>query len=226
MKCVEPEDILFGGTFDPPHLGHRELLESALKRFNKAHLFVCPAAEPPSTVKDPKAAKASFEDRMAMCRLNFPETERVTVSDFEKHLPAPNYTVNSLRAWVKQSSRPVAILMGADQMMNFAHWREPAEILKLAAIVVSPRETFPMGRSDLLEVLKTFDAEVVWNEKSACFCARSFTGGGVFLLAQVPQAAASRDVRQRYEDGNEQYNSMLAPAVSAYIHEHNLYRQV
>lgn len=223
MKCIEPEDILFGGTFDPPHRGHRDLLEAALRRFQKARFFVCPAAEPPSTVHDAKAANASFADRMAMCRLNFPETERVTVSDFEKHLPAPNYTVNSLRAWVKQSSRPVAILIGADQMMNFVHWREPAEILKLAAVVVSPRGDFPMQQKDVLAVLKTLDPEVEWNETSACLSAKSFTGGGVFLLAQVPQVAASRDIRQGYKNGDESHNSLLTPEVAAYIHEHNLY---
>lgn len=223
MKCVEPVDIIFGGTFDPPHLGHRDLLASALQRFKSAHFFVCPAAEPPSTINDKKTTKASFADRLAMCRLNFPESERVTVSDFENGLPSPNYTVESLRAWVKQSHRSVAILIGADQMMKFGHWREPAEILKLASLVVSPRASVAMDAKDVLSVLKSLDATAEWNESSQCYSASSFTGGGVFLLEKVPQAAASRDVRTRYQDDFNHTNPMLAPEVSAYIKKHNLY---
>ncbi len=225
MKCFGPEEIFLGGTFDPPHLGHRSLLELAMNRFGNAHFFICPAHEPPSTVLDKKKTKASFDDRLAMCRLNFPLGERVSVSDFERNLPAPSYTFNTLKAWRVGSSKRLGILVGADQIQNFVHWRSPKEILALAALIISPRHGFSLIREDVLSVLRKLDESAKWDASQERFVGDQLTGGGVYLLEETPQAGASREIRQRFLEQDQRVNDdALSQDVAVYIKTHNLYR--
>jgi nicotinate-nucleotide adenylyltransferase len=129
--------ILYGGAFDPPHLGHVAVADAARKRFG-AELLVILVSERPAH----RAVHASAEDRLALARAAFP-------GDDVRLDPYPR-TVELLRA--EQFDDPVFVV-GADQFREFLDWSEPEEVLERTRIAVATRPGFP--RPELEAVLET-----------------------------------------------------------------------
>jgi nicotinate-nucleotide adenylyltransferase len=127
--------VLYGGAFDPPHLGHVAVADAARERFAVERLFVVVSERPAH-----RAVHASAEDRLALARAAFP------VDDVRLD-PHPR-TVELLRA--ERFDDPVFVI-GADQFHGFLDWAEPGEVLERARIAVATRPGFP--REDLAGVL-------------------------------------------------------------------------
>ena len=114
---------LFGGAFDPPHVGHVALLEAARKRFAPDDLRVFVVAEPGH-----KEVAADAETRLRLARAAFPDAV-VRLDDHER-------TVDMLRDL--ELDDPL-FLIGADEWRDFATWKEPDEVLRLARLGVGTR---------------------------------------------------------------------------------------
>lgn len=127
---------VFGGAFDPPHLGHVALLESALDRFGFARLLVVPAGNPPH-----KSVTTPAEIRSGLAELAFADIPRVEISRLELSPGGPRFTVDTLRL-LSESGEQLTLLIGADQFAAFLDWREPDRILDLASIAVASRPGF------------------------------------------------------------------------------------
>ena len=131
--------VLFGGAFDPPHVGHAAVAEAARERFGVDRLVVLVSEHPAH-----RAVHASAEDRLALARAAFP-------ADDVRLDPYPR-TVELLRA--ERFDDPVFVV-GADQFRNFHAWSEPAEVLEQTRIAVATRPGFP--RAQLDTVLEQLD---------------------------------------------------------------------
>ena len=130
---------LYGGAFDPPHLGHVAVADAARKRFGAERLVILVGERPAH-----RAVHASAEDRLALARVAFPD-------DDVRLDPYPR-TIELLRA--EQFHEPLFVL-GADQFCDFPAWTEPDEILELAELAVGTRPGFPRERLDsVLERLR------------------------------------------------------------------------
>ena len=114
---------LFGGAFDPPHVGHVALLEAARKRFAPDDLRIFVVAEPGH-----KEVAADAETRLRLARAAFPDAD-VRLDDHER-------TVDMLRDL--ELDDPL-FLIGADEWRDFATWKEPDEVLRLARLGVGTR---------------------------------------------------------------------------------------
>jgi nicotinate-nucleotide adenylyltransferase len=126
-----------GGAFDPPHLAHRALAESAWRALNLTELRIFPTGQAwhKSTVLSPAA------DRLAMAHLAFANLPGVVVDDAELRRPGPTYTLETLQALRQQ--RPQAqlfLVIGADQARSFERWHGWQDILKLSRLAVAERE--------------------------------------------------------------------------------------
>lgn len=148
--------VIFGGTFDPPHVGHVELprrVRDELERREglpgRGWIVYVPASRSPHK---PGAPIASEEDRVAMLRLALEGVERAAVwtDEIDRARAAStnaesSYSVHTLRrarAWLDDhgmSGVPLRLLIGADQALSFHRWRDPRDILRLAAPVVMVR---------------------------------------------------------------------------------------
>jgi nicotinate-nucleotide adenylyltransferase len=118
---------LYGGAFDPPHLGHVELARRAKEHFELGGLVVLVSARPGH-----KSVHAPLEARLELARAAFPADE-VLVDEHER-------TVDLLRTgeW-----REPLFVVGADQFCDFLDWKEPEAVLELARLGVATRPGFP-----------------------------------------------------------------------------------
>jgi nicotinate-nucleotide adenylyltransferase len=124
--------VLYGGAFDPPHLGHVAVADAAKERFDVERLEVLVNEHPAHRV-----VHASVEDRLALAAAAF-------LGDDVRLDPYPR-TVELLRA--ERFDDPVFV-MGADQFRNFLAWSEPAEVLERARLAVATRPGFPRHELD------------------------------------------------------------------------------
>lgn len=146
---------VFGGTFDPPHIGHLVIAQEALHQLGLDRLLIVPAAVPPH--KRGKSITAGAL-RLKMLRAATEGLDRVEVGDLELRRDGPSYTVDTLRTL--RSEHPDAELMlilGADQVRELDTWRETAEVRRLVTLAVfrrageEPQPTGP-GEGRIVEI--------------------------------------------------------------------------
>jgi nicotinate-nucleotide adenylyltransferase len=121
---------IFGGRFDPPHLGHVALARAAVERFGLDELHVTVVADAAH-----KRSEATAEHRLAMTRLAFAPLGASV--ELEEHA----YTVDALEAYGYDD--PI-FLIGADQLADFPAWKEPERVLELARLGVAARPGYPI----------------------------------------------------------------------------------
>lgn len=128
---------VFGGTFDPPHRGHRLVVEEVADALELDEVLWIPAGDPPHK---------SFEDltpapiRLRMVRAVTAEDERFRVSEIEVRREGPSYTVDTLRALRdKHPDAEIFLIMGIDQYRAMESWHRPDEVRALATLAVMDR---------------------------------------------------------------------------------------
>jgi len=148
---------IFGGSFDPPHEGHRHLARTAFTSLQLDRVFWVPAQDPPHKTRP----GTPFHQRVAMTRLAIAAMSGHSVSDLENHLPSPSYSLNTILAMKAEYGAEHAwhFLIGADNWAIFPSWHRPQDVLKEVTLVVYPRKgdllgTLPDGvmRLDVPEI--------------------------------------------------------------------------
>jgi nicotinate-nucleotide adenylyltransferase len=128
---------VFGGTFDPLHVGHLVVAQDAFEALGLDRLLLVPARQSPHR---PEPPKASPDQRLRMVRGSVQGDPRFEVRDMEIQRDGPSFTVDTLRALRRECpGAELYLLIGADQWAGFARWREPGEIGRLARVVVMAR---------------------------------------------------------------------------------------
>ncbi len=128
---------IFGGTFDPIHLGHLAVAQDTLEALSLDRVVFIPAGRPPHKSGHGITPGAL---RLRMVRAAVEGDERFAVSDVELRREGPSWTVDTLRELREQDQdAEYFLLMGVDQWAGFGGWREPREISELARIVVMAR---------------------------------------------------------------------------------------
>lgn len=128
---------IFGGSFDPPHVGHLIVAQSAADQLGLDKVIFVPAYFPPHKIGN---QQSSATDRLAMVRLAARGNARFSVSDLEVKREGISYTVETLK-WFKSrfEKADLFFIIGGDSLSQFSTWKDPEEILNLAQLVVYPR---------------------------------------------------------------------------------------
>ncbi len=136
-------EVLFGGSFDPVHLGHLVVAEVVGETLETTVRFL-PAREQPFK----RAAHgASPEQRSHMLELAVAGNPRLQVEHIELNLPTPSYTVRTLRALaVREPGNRFALLLGADAAQDLSSWHEAEAVPQLADLVAFARPGWPPPR--------------------------------------------------------------------------------
>ena len=146
-----------GGTFDPPHLGHLIAAQDVLEKLALDRLLLVPAGIPPHK---PEGSSAPAASRARMLRAAVEEDPRLEVSKVELERPGPSYTVDTLRELKARWPRDdLFLVIGVDQLRVFSTWRRPAEVIRLARLVVIARQGVQAFEA---APVSAFDYESVW----------------------------------------------------------------
>jgi nicotinate-nucleotide adenylyltransferase len=132
----------YGGSFDPPHMGHMAIAEALLKQFRLDEFVFVPAFHAPHKKGRPPT---SAYDRYAMLCLSTQNTNRVSVSRIEIEMPQKPYSYETLNRIVDMLPRAqIFFVMGGDSWMDITTWREWQEVLSLSNHIVVTRPGFPL----------------------------------------------------------------------------------
>jgi nicotinate-nucleotide adenylyltransferase len=129
---------IFGGSFDPPHVGHLLVVADALDALGLDGLVFVPAAVQP--LKAGQTA-APPQHRLAMVRLLVGDDPRLSVDPIEIEREGLSYTVDTLAAFAgRYPDAERFFLVGTDVLGSFGQWRDPEQVLRLATIAVMKRQ--------------------------------------------------------------------------------------
>jgi len=170
---------IFGGTFDPVHVGHLSIAQAALECVPLDRMIFVPARRSP--LKD-RGPVASEQDRLAMLRLATADEPRFKVSTLELDREGTSYTVDTLEAL--RGEGELYLVMGADAVSEFQRWRSPERIREIAVLLVASRPGAPDPSAD--PRLIVFDAPCL-DISSRELRARAARGRSLRYL--VPDAA-------------------------------------
>lgn len=132
-----PKTVFFGGTFNPPHISHRLMLESVARLDDVETVLVVPTNIPPH--KDFKSFTASGEDRLEMCKLLCEGVDKAIVSDMELKRGGRSYSFDTLTELESKYSN-ISMLIGGDMITTFTGWYRYRDILKMCEILAVRRK--------------------------------------------------------------------------------------
>jgi nicotinate-nucleotide adenylyltransferase len=193
---------VFGGTFDPVHIGHLVLAERAREALSLDRVVWLPAGDP--WRKSDRAVSAA-EHRIEMVRLAIAGNPAFELSKVEVERAGPSYSADTLAALA--AARPGAelfFLLGLDALEDLTHWHEPHRILELAKVAAAAREGRRRDAHELDALLLGLGARTVWFDMPRL---------DISATELRARAAAGRSLRYLVPD-----------AVDAYIRARKLYR--
>ena len=193
---------IYGGTYNPPHIGHLRAAEYAIEALSLGRLLLIPTGVSPHKEM---AAGAGTADRLHMLELSAKGIEKAEVSDIEIRRGGRSYTVDTLRAiQAEHPDSELYLLMGTDMFLSFLTWREPEEIMKLATLAVFCRGE--RGEKARIEAQKL---------------SLESLGARVELVQNPVTAISSTDLRRMLVFGCA--DPFLMPGVDDYIRANGLY---
>jgi nicotinate-nucleotide adenylyltransferase len=198
---------VFGGTFDPVHLGHLILAEQCREQAKLDQVLFVPAALPPHKQTQPLS---SFAQRVEMLALAISGHSAFRIDKLEEDRAGPSYTVHTLtQLCADRPGDELSFIIGSDSLHDLPIWYQPQRILELATLLVMARADWPtFSATELKEKLELAEA----------FPLR-------YQVVEAPLITlASRDIRKRIGEGRS-VRYMIPRAVEAYIEDKRLYRE-
>ena len=194
---------VFGGTFDPPHIGHLILAGEALHQFQLDRLLWVLTPEPPHKLEN---AVTPLTHRLAMLENMIADNPAFELSRIEIERPGPHYTVDTVRAIAEnQPGADIILLIGGDSLRDLPTWRFAADLVTVVS------KLGVMRRPDDSTDLAALEAKIPG------------VLGKLHFIDALLQPVSSRELRRRISSG-EMYRYYVAPGVYDYIEKNRLYR--
>ncbi|MBQ7935954.1 MAG: bis(5'-nucleosyl)-tetraphosphatase (symmetrical) YqeK, partial [Clostridia bacterium] len=169
--------LLFGGTFDPPHKGHRHLLRSAMEQEQFDRVLLIPAYIPPHKDHHPAL---SFEVRCGILKDWFGDIAGLEISALEQERGGKSFTVDTVEAILAENpGEELYLLIGTDMFLSFETWCRFEDLLKKVFLIVGSRE---IGDLSKLEAFRDY-------------LKSKYTCKGIILCSMEPVVCASSDLR-------------------------------
>ncbi len=194
---VGPTVGVFGGSFDPFHEGHRQIVEAALPLLHRVLVVV--AGQPPHKVGK---EITPFHHRVAMSRLGVEGLPRTEVLEIEGRREGPSYTIDTLTKLARMypPGSTFHLLIGGDSFQEFPLWKDWEAILDRATLLVAAR---PGSDTEAPPEFEGRNVPVRW-------------------LDLEPKDVSSTEIRRRVAAG-ESLSGLVSPAIEAYVRDHALY---
>ena len=225
----------FGGSFDPPHLGHIGIARAAQQALELDSVLFSPVGTQPLK---PLGATASFEDRVAMTELAIKGLPQFAISFADAPDPSgePNYTIDTLHRLEAQfPSAQLFTLIGADSFLSLARWYRGAEIPFVAPLIVASRpgqrlQDMTAALPEGLTIHQDADVAVSPPDSSLLvYSIRDEAGrtAPFYLLPGLEIEISASEIRRQAGAALDRLcgrHELLPDAVCDYIETHGLYR--
>jgi len=185
---------LYGGSFDPVHLGHLLVAQAAVEEIGLARLFFIPAAQSPFK---PGMSPTPAAERLRLLRLALAGKDHYEIDEQEIRRGGISYSIDTVRDYARRfPEAELFYLIGADHVPSLPQWREAGELARLAEFVAIPRP----------------------GQMAAAF-APPFRGR---MLKGFPLGVSASEIRARVKAGLL-IDHLVAPAVAEAIRNYHLY---
>ena len=189
---------LFGGTFDPPHLGHLILAQTIFEAEKFDKIVFIPAHKPPHKKEN---VYSPVNDRKKMVKIAIQENPNFVMSELEISRGGTSYSLDTIIEYKKEAkieSKDLYFLIGSDTLKTFHSWNKPNQILKECQLIVAIRPGFRPSdiNTDILSKIQ---------------------------FANVPRIEiSSSQIRERWKEGKT-IRYMVTQQVWEYINDNKLY---
>lgn len=209
---------IFGGTFNPLHMGHINAMTTVQSRMNIDKIIVIPAAQNP---RKPQLEGPSDDHRLEMLRRGLAEFPFVAIDEQELKRGGASFTIDTVKNYAQEkgiAAEDLYLIIGLDQFDEFDKWRHYEELLTLANLIVvsRPKHNMPFSEADLPEGLKklvaAFDRQYI----------ALTTGRSIEFVRLQDQDVSATEVRKRLR-ASLNVDRHLSIPVEDYIKEHHLY---
>lgn len=204
-KTVQQNDIkkllVYGGSFDPPHMGHMNLLQSAIATVKPNKTLVVPSGVAPHKI----SSQTPGEVRLEMCRCFLTLGGNIYLSDIELRRSGKSYTIDTIgELEIIFPNAQIYLCVGSDMFLNFESWQRWETLLNKAVLVIGARQ------EDIApDMQKT--AERLQHK-----------GGRLMFVHGKALPMASADIRKAVKKGKDVSEYVPKEALSV-IKEHGLY---
>jgi nicotinate-nucleotide adenylyltransferase len=193
---------IFGGTFDPIHIGHLILAEEAHFQLALDQVYLVPAGDPPHK-QDRKLTPMTH--RIAMCEMATADIDYISISRVDADRPGPHYTADMVRL-MRQDVGPdtqLFFLMGMDSLRDLPSWREAAWLVENCTLVALSRHDVTLDWEKLEKGLPGVRERVI-------------------ILDMPELEIASNQIQRRVKMG-QPIRHQVPRLVEGYIHKYRLY---
>lgn len=201
---MSPRVAVFGGTFDPIHIGHLAAVQDAADALGFDHVLFVPNSRPPHKAQAPVSAA---DDRVAMVRLSLADAPNFALSLVEIERDGPSYTLDTMRILRARfdSDTELSFLTGCDALAQLSTWHEPQQLLDEFRVVIMDRPT---------------RSEVPWTVVEERF---PHIRRQVEIVHVAQLEISGEDIRRRVLTGRS-IRYYVIPAVERYIRDQGLYQ--
>ena len=194
---------IYGGSFDPVHIGHAALADSAVRECGLDKLIFMPAFISPFK-QDRKVTDG--HDRCGMIEAVLKENSAFCLSRYELNRKGPSYTIETLRHWDKLLDGDLCFVLGFDSAVQVDTWYEGEEILRNYHLITARRPDTDFNEG--MRIIESF---------------REKYGADITVMDMLPVDASSTNIRNLIKEGKP-ITGLVPPGVEEYIIEHKLYR--
>ena len=219
---------IFGGTFNPIHLGHLVVAEEVRERFSLDRVLFVPSYLPPHKSVDVAPARA----RLAMVRLSIKDNPYFGLSDVEVRREAKSYTVDTLQDMRERVSARLFFLIGSEAFFHLHTWKEPPELFRYTHFIVMKRAGRDVSVEELEDYLEEFHrsfpmVEFYYQGKLEDIQVFTVHGHGfdsrIYLTPVVSVGISSTGIRKRLRKGLS-IKYRVPSEVEKFIGETGLYK--
>lgn len=204
---------IFGGTFDPVHMGHIHLIKKIQEQCNLHKIILVPCNCSPFRTEP----LANSQDRFDMLKLATKQIANVVVEDYEISRPTPSYTINTVKYLrEKYPKHSLCVIMGMDVFSSFNRWYKFEEILTNSHLIITNRINYqPKISEETKKILKKREILIKEQLQNSQF-------GLIYQIDIAPLSVSATKIRRLVKDGKDIKN-LVTPKVLEYIKQKNLY---
>ncbi|HWX54428.1 MAG TPA: nicotinate-nucleotide adenylyltransferase [Verrucomicrobiae bacterium] len=215
---------IFGGTFDPVHVGHLAVARAAADKFDLGRIYFVPAETPPHKLGKEVAA---FQHRFAMLALATADDPRFVPSLLEAHSAEPNYSIQTVRRLKNtlRKSDKLYFLIGIDAFKEISAWRRPVELLSQCDFIVASRPGHSLAEvgEALPEALRPSAEALQKLRRQRAGSTIVLPSTTIHLLNDVSQRVSSTQIRAAARKPVKYLGRYVPRLVAGYIKKERLY---